>query len=99
MGKIGFVPTLERSEDKDVRKNEPEEGLFFKRLMSDNFAVTGERKRLILRSSREIAYMLRNTYPVTTEEVAKLMKAMGFEIATIDGEPMWRMYELKDMEI
>lgn len=56
MGKIGFVPTLERDEEKqDVRKNEPEDGLYFKCLMSDNFAVTGERKRLILRSSREIA--------------------------------------------
>ena len=68
MGKIGFMPTLERDDEEkqDVRNDEPEDGLFFKRLISDNFAVTGERKRLILRSSREIAYMLRNTYPVTT---------------------------------
>lgn len=37
MGKIGFVPTLERDDEEkqDVRKNEPEEGLFFKRLISD----------------------------------------------------------------
>lgn len=31
MGKIGFVPTLERGEDEkqDVRKNEANEGVFF----------------------------------------------------------------------
>lgn len=83
----------------DVRNNEPEEGLFFKRLISDSFAVNGERQRLILRSSREIAYSLRHTCPVAVEEVSKWMKALGFEVATIDGEPMWRMYELKDLEI
>lgn len=101
MGKIGFVPTLERDDEEkqDVHKNEPEDGLYFKCLMSDNFAVTGERKRLILRSSREIAYMLRNTYPVTTEKVAKLMKAMGFKMELVDGEPLWRLYELQDLEV
>ncbi|WP_308246726.1 hypothetical protein [uncultured Prevotella sp.] len=101
MGKIGFVPTLERDDEEkqDVRNDEPEDGLFFKRLISDNFAVTGERKRLILRSSREIAYMLRNTYPVTTEEVAKLMKTMSFKMELVDGEPLWRLYELQDLEV
>lgn len=101
MGKIGFVPTLERGEDekRDVRKNEPNEGLFFKRLITASYAASGERQRLILRSSREIAYSLRHTCPVAVEDVSKWMKALGFEVATIDGEPMWRMYELKDMEI
>lgn len=101
MGKIGFVPTLERGEDekRNVRTNEPNEGLFFKRLITASYAASGERQRLILRSSREIAYSLRHTCPVAVEEVSQWMKALGFEVATIDGEPMWRMYELKDMEI
>ena len=43
--------------------------------------------------------MLRNTYPVTTEEVAKLMKAMGFKMELVDGEPLWRLYELQDLEV
>lgn len=83
----------------DVRKTETNEGVFFKRLITASYAASGNRQRLILRSSREIAYMLRNTYPVTTEEVAKLMKAMGFKMELVDGEPLWRMYELKDLEI
>lgn len=100
MGKIGFVPTLERDDEKrDVRTNEPNEGLFFKRLITASYAASGERQRLRLRSSREIAYSLRHTCPVAVEKVSQWMKALGFEVATIDGEPMWRMYELKDMEI
>lgn len=110
MGKIGFVQYF--CNDEDDKKNndgkqpaakasqaESEDGLFFKRLITGNYATHGERRRLILRSSREIAYSLRNTYPVTELEVTKYMTALGFETATFDGEPLWRLYELHDFEV
>lgn len=112
MGKIGFAQYFDNDEKENSKKTDDgkqsaaesaaakiEEGLFFKRLIADNFAAHGERQRLILRSSREIAYMLRNTYPVTELEVTKYMTALGFETATFDGEPLWRLYELHDYEV
>lgn len=83
----------------DVRKTETNEGVFFKRLITASYAASGDRQRLILRSSREIAYSLRHTCPVAVEEVSKWMKAMGFKMELVDGEPLWRLYELQDLEV
>lgn len=109
--KIGFAQYFSNDEEDNKKTNdgkqpaaktpkaEPEEGLFFKRLITGNYAAHGERQRLILRSSREIVYSLRNTYPVTELEVTTYMTALGFETVTFDGEPLWRLYELHDYEV
>ena len=66
---------------------------------TENYATHGERRRVILRSSREIVYALRNTYPLTEEEVTVYMQQLGYSAVTIDGEPLWRIYELEDIEL
>ena len=72
---------------------------FFRQFISDNYANCGDRSRLILRSSREIAYALRHTYPLSESEVSEYMHMLGFDAVLLDGEPLWRLYELHDMEV
>lgn len=72
---------------------------FFRQFISDNYANCGDRSRLILRSSREIAYALRHTYPLSESEVSEYMHMLGFDTVLLDGEPLWRLYELRDMEV
>lgn len=76
-----------------------DEGMeFFSRFISDNYARRGERSRLMLRSSREIAYALRHTYPLSEHKVSEYMRRLNFGTVTLDGEPLWRLYELHDTD-
>jgi hypothetical protein len=79
--------------------SETEDGGWFRKYFTENYATHGERRRVILRSSREIVYALRNTYPLTEEEVTIYMQQLGYSAVTIDGEPLWRIYELEDIEL
>ena len=72
---------------------------FFRQFISDNYANCGDRSRLILRSSREIAYALRHTYPLSESEVSEYMHLLDFDTVLLDGQPLWRLYELHDSEV
>lgn len=82
------------SDDQEVVKGE-----VFRQFIADHYAPHGERHRVTLRSSRELVYSLRNTYPVTEAEVTAYMTEMGYETVNVDGEPLWRLYELHDYEV
>lgn len=72
---------------------------FFRQYIDDNYANCGDRSRLILRSSREIAYALRHTYTLSESEVSEYMRQLDFHIVLLDGQPLWRLYELRDCEV
>lgn len=106
MGKIGFMQYFDNDDDDKKQKrpaktaaSEAEDGAWFRKYFTENYATHGERRRVILRSSREIVYALRNTYPLTEEEVTIYMQQLGYSAVTIDGEPLWRIYELEDIEL
>lgn len=106
MGKIGFMQYFDNDDDDKKQKrpakaaaSETEDGAWFRKYFTENNATHGERRRVILRSSREIVYALRNTYPLTEEEVTIYMQQLGYSAVTIDGEPLWRIYELEDIEL
>lgn len=106
MGKIGFMQYFDNDDDDKKQKrpaktaaSETEDGAWFLNYFTENYAAHGERRRVILRSSREIVYALRNTYPLTEEEVTVYMQQLGYSAVTIDGEPLWRIYELEDIEL
>lgn len=82
------------ADDQDVVKGE-----VFRMFIADHYAPQGERHRVTLRSSRELAYSLRNTYPVTEAEVTAYMTELGYDSVIVDGEPLWRLYELHDYEV
>lgn len=105
MGKIGFMQYFDNDDDKKQKRPakaaapETEDGTWFRKYFTENYATHGERRRVILRSSREIVHALRNTYPLTEEEVTVYMQQLGYSTVTIDGEPHWRIYELEDIEL
>lgn len=95
---IGFFQQSENKEGEDDKKKD-DGGLFFKRLITSNYDTVGERQNIMLRSSREIAYSLRHTYPMTVLEVYKHMSDLGFRTVYVDGEPLWVMYERDEIDI
>lgn len=95
---IGFFQKSENKEDDDDKKKD-DGGLFFKHLITSNYDTAGERQNLMLRSSREIAYSLRHTYPMTVLEVNKYMSELGFRTVYVDGEPLWVMYDRNETDI
>ena len=95
---IGFFQQDQNKESNDDKKKD-DGGLFFKHLITSNYDTAGERQNLILRSSREIAYSLRHTYPMTVLEVNKYMSELGFRTVYVDGEPLWVMYERDETDI
>lgn len=95
---IGFFQKTENKEGEDDKKKD-DGGLFFKRLITSNYDTVGERQNLMLRSSREIAYSLRHTYPLTVLVVNKYMSELGFRTVYVDGEPLWVMYERDEIDI
>lgn len=106
MGKIGFMQYFDNDDDDKKQKRpakaaapETEDGVWFRKYFTENYATHGERRRVILRSSREIVHALRNTYPLTEEAVTVYMQQLGYSAVTIDGEPLWRIYELEDIEL
>lgn len=96
---IGFFQKTENKEGDDDKKKKDDGGLFFKRLITSNYDTFGERQNIILRSSREIAYSLRHTYPMTVLEVLKYMSDLGFRAVYVDGELLWVMYERDEIDI
>lgn len=96
---IGFFQQSENKEGEDDKKKEDDGGLFFKRLITSNYDTAGERQNIMLRSSREIAYSLRHTYPLTVLVVNKYMSELGFRTVYVDGEPLWVMYERDEIDI
>lgn len=96
---IGFFQQSENKEGEDDKKKKDDRGLFFKRLITSNYDTVGERQNLMLRSSREIAYSLRHTYPLTVLVVNKYMSELGFRTVYVDGEPLWVMYERDEIDI
>ena len=95
---IGFFQQSENKEGEDDKKKKDDGGLFFKHLITSNYDTAGERQNM-LRSSREIAYSLRHTYPLTVLEVNKYMSELGFRTVYVDGEPLWVMYERDEIDI
>jgi hypothetical protein len=95
---IDFFKKTENKEGEDDKKKD-DGGLFFKRFITSNYDTFGERQNLMLRSSREIAYSLRHTYPMTVLEVLKYMSDLGFRAVYVDGELMWVMYERDEIDI
>nr|WP_302945847.1 hypothetical protein [uncultured Prevotella sp.] len=95
---IDFFQKTENKEGEDD-KNKDDGGLFFKHLITSNYDTFGERQNLMLRSSREIAYSLRHTYPMTVLEVLKYMSDLGFRAVYVDGELLWVMYERDEIDI
>lgn len=95
---IGFFQQSENKESDDDKKKD-DGGLFFKHLITSNYDTAGDRQNLILRSSREIAYSLRHTYPMTVLEVCKCMSDLGFRAVYVDGELLWVMYERNETDI
>lgn len=96
---IGFFQQSENKEGEDDKKKKDDGGLFFKHLITSNYDTAGERQNIMLRSSREIAYSLRHTYPLTVLEVYKYMSDLGFRAVYVDGELMWVMYERDEIDI
>lgn len=96
---IGFFQQSDNKEGDDDKKKKDDGGLFFKHLITSNYDTVGERQNLILRSSREIAYSLRHTYPMTVLEVFKHMSDLGFRAVYVDGELMWVMYDRNETDI
>lgn len=96
---IGFFQQSENKEGEDDKKKKDDGGLFFKHLITSNYDTVGERQNIMLRSSREIAYSLRHTYPLTVLEVYKYMSDLGFRAVYVDGELMWVMYERDEIDI
>lgn len=95
---IGFFQQSENKEGDDDKKKD-DGGLFFKHLITSNYDTAGERQNLMLRSSREIAYSLRHTYPMTVLGVNKYMSELGFRTVYVDGEPLWVMYDRNETDI
>jgi hypothetical protein len=95
------IDFFQKTENKDGEddKNKDDGGLFFKRFITSNYDTFGERQNLMLRSSREIAYSLRHTYPMTVLEVLKYMSDLGFRAVYVDGELLWVMYERDEIDI
>lgn len=96
---IGFFQQDQNKEGDDDKKKKDDGGLFFKHLITSNYDTAGERHNIMLRSSREIAYSLRHTYPLTVLVVNKYMSELGFRTVYVDGEPLWVMYERDETDI
>lgn len=107
MAKIGFIDyqgddKTKEQKDKDVKEvadkvlsAEDADKKLVKQFIADNYAPSGDRRRLLLYTTRDIVFVLHN-HVSTTEEVVAVLTELGFSTMVFEGEPCWKLYELYD---
>lgn len=108
MAKIGFIDyqgddKTKEQKDKDVKKVAdkvvPAEGAdkkLVKQFIADNYAPSGDRRRLLLYTTRDIVFVLHNHVSTTEEVVGAVLTELGFSTMVFEGVPCWKLYELYD---
>lgn len=108
MAKIGFIDyqgddKTKEQKDKDVKKvadkvvpAEDADKKLVKQFIADNYAPSGDRRRLLLYTTRDIVFVLHNHVSTTEEVVGAVLTELGFSTMVFEGEPCWKLYELYD---
>lgn len=108
MAKIGFIDYLgddktKEQKDKDVKEvadkvlsAEDADKKLVKQFIADNYAPSGDRRRLLLYTTRDIVFVLHNHVSTTEEVVGAVLTELGFSTMVFEGEPCWKLYELYD---
>lgn len=112
MAKIGFIDyqgddKTKEQKDKDgkevakkvadkVLSAEDADKKLVKQFIADNYAPSGDRRRLLLYTTRDIVFVLHNHVSTTEEVVGAVLTELGFSTMVFEGEPYWKLYELYD---
>jgi hypothetical protein len=112
MAKIGFIDyqgddKTKEQKDKDVKEvakkvadkvlsAEDADKKLVKQFIADNYAPSGDRRRLLLYTTRDIVFVLHNHVSTTEEVVGAVLTELGFSTMVFEGEPCWKLYELYD---
>lgn len=98
MAKIGFLRDADDGGKKkeDEKKKEP---TLFQQLIEQRFSPTGERSQAILLTSDDISWYYRHTVRVSSIEVSKTLKALGYRVVSSSGAPCWLLYEKPENKI
>jgi hypothetical protein len=108
MAKIGFIDyqgddKTKEQKDKDVKEvadkvlsAEDADKKLVKQFIADNYAPSGDRRRLLLYTTRDIVFVLHNHVSTTEEVVSAVLTELGFSTMVFEGEPCWKLYELYD---
>ena len=108
MAKIGLIDyqgddKTKEQKDKDVKEvadkvlsAEDADKKLVKQFIADNYAPSGDRRRLLLYTTRDIVFVLHNHVSTTEEVVGAVLTELGFSTMVFEGEPCWKLYELYD---
>ena len=108
MAKIGLIDyqgddKTKEQKDKDVKEvadkvlsAEEADKKLVKQFIADNYAPSGDRRRLLLYTTRDIVFVLHNHVSTTEEVVGAVLTELGFSTMVFEGEPCWKLYELYD---
>lgn len=108
MAKIGFIgyqsdDKTKEQKDKDVKEvadkvlsAEDADKKLVKQFIADNYAPSGDRRRLLLYTTRDIVFVLHNHVSTTEEVVGAVLTELGFSTMVFEGVPCWKLYELYD---
>ena len=105
MAKIGFIDyqgddKTKEQKDKDVK--EVAKKVADKVLSAEDAdkklikQLIGDRRRLLLYTTRDIVFVLHNHVSTTEEVVGAVLTELGFSTMMFEGEPCWKLYELYD---
>lgn len=108
MAKIGFIDyqgdnRTKEQKDKDVKEvadkvltAEDTDKKLVRQFIADNYAPSGDRRRLLLYTTRDIVFVLHNHVSTTEEVVGAVLTELGFSTMVFEGVPCWKLYELYD---
>ncbi len=96
MNRIGFHRDPEPDPDEEKKKDITYQLL--SGFLSTNYVPIGPTDARVYKTSKELAYDLRDIVLVTVNEISKTLSGAGYKLEYISGVPYWVMYEKTNEE-
>lgn len=65
----------------------------FSEMISSRYDTTGDTEKVVYQTSRDIAYLLRDTFTLSISQITICMMYLGFQSTVINDQVVWMMYD------
>lgn len=65
----------------------------FSEMISSRYDTTGDTEKVVYKTSRDIAYLLRDTFTLSISQITICMMDLGFQSTVINDQVVWMMYD------
>ena len=65
----------------------------FSEMISSRYDTTGDTEKVVYQTSRDIAYLLRDTFTLSISQITICMMDLGFQSTVINDQVVWMMYD------